>query len=506
MDIDVGNPALSEVTSGSVFPNGQRKEPGLVYCPAGAKCFDPACTAGRHPPLCRNGFFCPNKSTVCKFRHYNSEDYSITGSKRNKGLIILVEMDHLLVCHTGTDRNSESSLRTRKGAFEFMYWLKSKCQRTLGIRAAFCTELPMEEARREAKVLDPDAVLHIYAAEQSKPDPSCGATMVDLAAIWNTPNSPAAFHCPYSTIVIDNNVRRMREYPNNLVFVPPFGEREAMHGESFNLRIVREYLDIVIDQWMLHSREKLVNRNIREMLQLNLHFACRRETKLLILLDLNGTLMYRSVFKLNTAIKFNEAGEDQRFYYYRPGAVEFVSFLIDQLETTDCVDIAFYSSMTGKNATAAATNLDPSRRLHVYAREFNQRDTSSENQWAVIRDLSAVWAAPGRPAFQHSARSTIMIDDTFRKLREFPDNLVQVPEFTEQSVVHGEGFDLYMLTAHIRDIIGSWQTNYSLDRDIRTILKPLNKRFYGKCADAEQMQQTRVSQSVVDMEENGVSD
>lgn len=149
------------------------------------------------------------------------------------------------------------------------------------------------------------------------------------------------------------------------------------------------------------------------------------------------------------------------------------------------MDIAFYSSMTGKNATAAAANLDPSCRLHVYAREFNKPDSASENQWAVIRDLRAVWASPGRPGFQHSARSTIMIDDTCRKLREHPDNLVQVPEYTAKCVERGEGFSLSLLTSHIRDILEAWQTNYSLDRDVRLLLKPLNQQFYGKCVEAE---------------------
>ncbi|CAM9274870.1 unnamed protein product, partial [Ectocarpus fasciculatus] len=174
---------------------------------------------------------------------------------------------------------------------------------------------------------------------------------------------------------------------------------------------------------------------------------------LLILLDLNGTLLFRSMDTLPTEKSFYKHRDDQRKYYYRPFAHDFVAYLLEQRHTNDCVQVAFYSSMTGKNATAAAGYLDSTHRMHVYPRNYNQRDLASDNEWAVIRDLHAVWGAAGTPGFEHTARSTVMIDDTCRKLREFPENLVQVPEYTAESVVQGEGFHLQLLKTHIEAIV-----------------------------------------------------
>lgn len=381
--------------------------------------------------------------------------------------MILVELHNLLVFQSVKDR----TVFPRKGAFQFMYWLKTKCQLGTGIRAAFYTQLPSVEAQSLAAVLDPDDVLYVYADEYNKKDSSGDSTSVmwDLHAIWNCSDTPGSGCCPYSTIVIDNNVRRSREYPNNLVYIPAFGEREVQGEDYFNFRQVQGYLDAVLQQWLQRSREKLAHRDIRSILQNHLEPSVRREARLLILLDLNGTLMYRSAEALRTKVAVHIGKEDRnKYYYFRPAAAGFVSFLIEQLDCSDSIDVAFYSSMTGKNARAAAAQLDTARRLHVYARNFNKRDLSGDNEFAVIRDLPAVWGAVDTPGFHHTARSTIMIDDTHRKLREFPDNLVHIPEYTADSIERGEGFNLSLLETHIKDIITSWQTNYSLDRDIRT--------------------------------------
>lgn len=404
-----------------------------LFCPDGARCADDLCSRGRHPALCPNSYYCPDRNSTCSLRHLGHQDHAALLDKKNPGLVILVEPNNLLACISGRD-DGDSVIELRAGALDFVRWLKVTC-RTSNVRAAFYTDLPPPEADRMTHVLDPDNVLHVYGAQFNKDDPSVeleAGRMRDLVTLWGSAQGPAAPNCPYSTIVIDNNCRKMREFPNNLVYVPPFvGNAKAISSEegqdTFHLGCVSEYLDIVVQEWLGRSREKLKNKDIRKMLYFNLSPSIRREGRILLLLDLNGTLMYRSMDELQSDKPFSKHPADRRkCLYFRPFAEEFVAYLLEKQKSGDCIDVAFYSSMTMKNASFAAEKLDSSRKIYVYPRDFNKPDRSSDSAHAVIRDLPAVWNAPASPGFGHSPLSTIMIDDTCRKLREYPLNLLQV--------------------------------------------------------------------------------
>ena len=65
-----------------------------------------------------------------------------------------------------------------------------------------------------------------------------------------------------------------------------------------------------------------------------------------------------------------------------------------------------------------------------------------------MRDLEKVWAAPG-PARGFGPTNTVMIDDTARKMREHPHNVVVVPSFDERDVVRDKDDVLEFLLAYL---------------------------------------------------------
>jgi hypothetical protein len=57
-------------------------------------------------------------------------------------------------------------------------------------------------------------------------------------------------------------------------------------------------------------------------------------------------------------------------------------------------------------------------------------DPLAAESWKTLRDLPRLWQTAGKVAFGHDELSTIMIDDTDTKMRQFPQNVIIIPEFT----------------------------------------------------------------------------
>ena len=390
-------------------------------CPRGAKCQDiHLCSDGIHPPVCIHGHYCPHKNSSCRYVHLKEKYQRAPTGDERRGLIILVELDCLLAYY-GRFTNE---IVCRPGAAEFISWLKLQCRRYTCVRAAFYSHLPHHKATCLAKRVDSDNSLFIYSRKFNRPDASVNETesMRDFPAVWNFQRGPAWGCDKTTTIMLDNNCRRVREYPNNFVYIPPFGTNGVMDDADFQFSQVCEYLGAVLQE--SHKRKR--RGDIRSALYRYLSPQLRRENKLLILLDLNGTLVYRSLIRLKTENPFFRHSSNPKRYYFRQNAKEFISNLLKKRRSCDCIELAFYSSMTQKNACAVASKLDSFSEMYVYGREYNMPDLLCGDDHAVIRNLPAIWSNPDGPGFGYSERSTIMVDDTVRKMREYPRNLVQV--------------------------------------------------------------------------------
>lgn len=143
--------------------------------------------------------------------------------------------------------------------------------------------------------------------------------------------------------------------------------------------------------------------------------------KLLVILDLNGTLLYR-----------NRASATKKCYM-RPGVTPFVQYLFDNHV------VMVYTSATAPSATAMVNSfLHPNYRSKLAAVWARDKLDLTEEQYKskvqVYKKLDKVWAdvaiqqtAPTGTKWDQS--NTVLIDDSKLKALAQPHNLLQVPEY-----------------------------------------------------------------------------
>ena len=62
----------------------------------------------------------------------------------------------------------------------------------------------------------------------------------------------------------------------------------------------------------------------------------------------------------------------------------------------------------------------------LYDRAYQKPDPDGDKNWDTMRDLDRVWAAERAAGRSVGRHNTLMIDDTYRKMREHPDNMILV--------------------------------------------------------------------------------
>lgn len=161
---------------------------------------------------------------------------------------------------------------------------------------------------------------------------------------------------------------------------------------------------------------------------------------LLILLDLNGTLLFRSEKTISDALERPHLKVKKRYYYYRPFAKEFVHWLAVQANAV----VAFYTSMTSWYAVPArewlVDGLDSQFVPDLYEQSWNQRDETT--RFRFKRDLPRLWVEVNRrlraacpdTEVEFNASNTMTIDDSAWKMRAYPDNVIVIPEYEAQHV------------------------------------------------------------------------
>ncbi|CAM9687065.1 unnamed protein product [Chrysoparadoxa australica] len=187
----------------------------------------------------------------------------------------------------------------------------------------------------------------------------------------------------------------------------------------------------------------------------------RQERPLLVLLDMNGTILRRAKSDLIGGRKPDLLHNSIR-YYMRPHAIT----LVDLLRSHPRARLGFYTSMRRENALPAVTWLlgksakdstgEASRIL--YHRGFNKRDPLGSNHWDTMRDIPKVWRTPKMIGSGFNASNTIMVDDTPRKMREMPGNVIVLPEFTEVAVVNGNDNVIPQVCSYLQTLLedSSW--------------------------------------------------
>ena len=103
-------------------------------------------------------------------------------------------------------------------------------------------------------------------------------------------------------------------------------------------------------------------------------------------------------------------------------------------------EVAFYTSMRESNALPAVQFIarqsggSVDANCCIYDREYNKADNQRKGakDWDTARDLPRIWGTEGRVGYGFTIQNTIMVDDTVRKMRDYPHNVLVVPEFKDQ--------------------------------------------------------------------------
>ncbi|BFZ57296.1 hypothetical protein PYCC9005_004347 [Savitreella phatthalungensis] len=144
-----------------------------------------------------------------------------------------------------------------------------------------------------------------------------------------------------------------------------------------------------------------------------------REKKLLIL-DLNGTLIYRS----------GRYNQKDRVAHLRPGLSEFMTWALDHDFCVLIWSSATPHSVRGMCKVAFSEDVR-SRLTGVWARDtLNLTPEQYGNKVQTYKNLQVVWDAPSvRAVKAFSQRDTVIIDDSRSKVAQHPYNHIFVPEF-----------------------------------------------------------------------------
>jgi len=178
--------------------------------------------------------------------------------------------------------------------------------------------------------------------------------------------------------------------------------------------------------------------------------------RVLVLLDMNGTLLLRLKGKLGREKpSFAHAGLQ---YYLRRGVVD----LVASLRSHPHCELAFYTSMRESNALPAVLAITSGAHVEIYDRDYNKADKEEGvESWDTMRDLAKIWSTEGKVGYGFGPHNTIMVDDSARKMRHAPRNLVQVPEFKHAE--HMRDGTMTALHAHLQVMLDDFGESFELD-------------------------------------------
>ncbi|KAI5461128.1 HAD-like domain-containing protein [Mariannaea sp. PMI_226] len=180
-------------------------------------------------------------------------------------------------------------------------------------------------------------------------------------------------------------------------------------------------------------------------------YALPQPRRILLIMDLNGTLLYRP----NRKKPFN--------FVERPHAKEFLSYCLSTFY------VAIWSSARPENVSKMVDKLllpaQRDRCLLIWARDrFGLSPEQYNMKVQVYKRLSSIWNHP-RIKSSHPTASrggcwdqtnTVLVDDSLEKARSEPFNLLQIPEFSglasEQADVLPQVHDYLNMLSYQGDI------------------------------------------------------
>ena len=196
-----------------------------------------------------------------------------------------------------------------------------------------------------------------------------------------------------------------------------------------------------------------VDKVLEGLAELKLGAEASEEVKqLLILLDFNGTLVFRDKKNLFPKIKGHFFATRTR-YTIRPFARELVAHLLNDSRCK----VAIYTSITKRNMMPVMYEFDKyftemvrdgkfdpiqvgdgeisthssivDSSFYVFDQPYNARDPDGEDEWDTKRDLQKIWTVSKVKDAGFDATNTILVDAERRKVRDWTKNSIVVKEF-----------------------------------------------------------------------------
>ncbi|ORY86859.1 HAD-like domain-containing protein [Protomyces lactucae-debilis] len=161
----------------------------------------------------------------------------------------------------------------------------------------------------------------------------------------------------------------------------------------------------------------------------------------LVILDLNGTLVFREngARSSNTPIP-------------RPGLRDFCKYLFDNFA------VMVWSSAQPQSVLSMCANIfsheQREQLVAVWARDtLGLTPEQYNSKCQTSKNLEQVWRDPHlRKIKRFSQRDTIIIDDSKLKVLAHPHNLIEVPEFSAERVARGTDDALREVTAYLETL------------------------------------------------------
>ena len=166
---------------------------------------------------------------------------------------------------------------------------------------------------------------------------------------------------------------------------------------------------------------------------------------ILILVDLNGTLLCRTSKKIDIPY---EMKLKHNYVYLRPGASHFLSSILFHPRAV----LAFYSSIMFHNITPLINILfkkPPLKTLRnkvlaVFDGHYCPKDSQGQNDWDTMRDLNMVWKAkPCKGRFGKA--NTLLIDDDQRKVKNWSANALLMLPYDDENASKREYNNTYFM-------------------------------------------------------------
>jgi len=172
-------------------------------------------------------------------------------------VVVLLELSGLLVLRARRPLKGKppslvaggEALYTRPGAVALCQWLAAHPRVTLG----FMTSMRPDAAARaagaalgggDAAAAAPEAVYARDAsAKRDRASASTLDTLRDLERVWARAGGVAHGAGPERTLAIDSSAKKMKEHPDNVLVVPPFGLDELNAGDDDGLDALRFRLE-----------------------------------------------------------------------------------------------------------------------------------------------------------------------------------------------------------------------------------------------------------------------